>query len=122
MDRFKCFGEAILLELVLTSFELGLLLVFSCYQALRLFLVWDAEGEDDREDTAIEELFQCLDDSDGEDAGEKKRRVERSERESPASVRHQASRAGQASQASQVLRRILACESCMPVRAKCAIQ
>ena len=72
---FNCFG-ALLFFGVLTSFQvgyLGLVLGFSCYQALRLFLVWDSEGEDDREDTTVEELFQCLDDSDGEDDTVKKK-------------------------------------------------
>ena len=38
-------------------------------------MVWDAEGEEDREDTAVEELFKSIDGSDSEtedDAPKKK--------------------------------------------------
>ena len=70
-----------------------MLLRFSCCQDLRLFLVWDAEGEEDREDTAVEELFRSVDGSDSEteeDApkkkGEKKKTQKKTKKKSSSSA------------------------------------
>ena len=50
------------------------------YQALRLYLVWDAEGEDDREDTVVEELFSRLDNDSDTEAGKKKKKTKKRSR------------------------------------------
>ena len=35
--------------------------MFICLQDLRLFLCWDSEGVEERDDTVVEELFNCVD-------------------------------------------------------------
>ena len=43
-------------------------------QALRLFKVWDSEGEEDRKDTVLEEMFSLVDKDGSDSEGHKKKK------------------------------------------------
>lgn len=59
-------------------------------QELRMYLVWDAEGISEEEDTIIEQLFQSVDaDSDSEDADKKPKKDGKKKKRRSSSSRSQ---------------------------------